>query len=108
MLNFEPQRSYTRAYRKLDATQQDSVNIDISQKLATWDGRANDGLADPKGGGIWQLDILNGDYRLLLCVHGNDAWLLDIISKQNERAQYAKIQRYKREHRGIHRRQALS
>lgn len=92
MLNFEPQRSYIRAYRKLDAIQKESVAADIRQKLATWDGKTNNGLADPKGGGIWQLDILSGDYRLLLCVHGNDAWLLDIVTKQNEKVQYAKIQ----------------
>ena len=102
MLNFEPQRSYSRAYRKLDATQQESVTADIRQKLATWDGKSNNGLADPKGGGIWQLDILSGNYRLLLCVHGNEVRLLDIVSKQNEKIQYAKIQKYQREHRRNH------
>ena len=102
MLNLEPQRGYNRAYRKLDAIQQESVIADIRQKLATWDGRTNNGLADPKGGGIWQLDLLSGNYRLLMCVHGNAVWLLDIVSKQNERLQYAKIERYKREHRRNH------
>ena len=102
MLNLEPQRSYTRAYRKLDATQQESVTADIRQKLRTWDGKSNNGLADPKGGGIWQLDILSGKYRLLLCVHGNDVWLLDIISKQNKRLQCDRIEKYKHDHRKNH------
>ena len=94
---FEAKRNYIRAYRKLYATQQVGVIADIKQNIADWDGRTNSRLADPKGGSIWQLDVSSGDYRLLLCVHGNAARLLDIVTKQNEKAQYARIQRYKRE-----------
>lgn len=102
MLNPVRQRGFDRAYKRLDATQQISVIADINRKLLPWSGRNNDGLVDPKSGGIWQLDILSRDYRLLVCVHGNDVWLLDIISKQNERRQYALIQQYTREHRRNH------
>lgn len=102
MLNPIRRHAFERAYNRLDTTQQISVISDINRKLLPWGGRSNDGLVDPKGGGIWQLDILGGDYRLLVCVHGNDVWLLDIVSKQNERRQYDLIQHYKREHRRNH------
>ncbi len=52
MLNPVRQRGFDRAYKRLDATQQISVIADINRKLLPWNGRNNDGLVDPKGGGI--------------------------------------------------------
>ena len=92
---------FTRYYEKrLDPAQQTSVIADINQKLKPWDG--TDGGPVKRRSGIWEIDILSRRFRILLCVHGNEIWLLDIISKQNERRQYAKIERHTREHREYH------
>lgn len=93
--------AFTRYYeRRLDPAQQISVIADINRKLKLWDG--TDGGPVRRRAGIWEIDILSRRFRILLCVHCNEIWLLDIISKQNGRRQHSQIVHYTREHRESH------